>query len=685
MKKQALKTIFALLLLCILMPVKTTGQVPMNPHARTFEIKIQTELLGDKDWAKRMKKVKKIYGLQSVEPVMLPTGKPGMRGYPKPDKYRGRYSGYSLFDSAGNNITDYHRVHAVEIHSIRGKDYIWYLTDKVNNEGLLCNMDGKRLFSKPSTYQIVSDLNHVLLWCKQKDVSIFYDTDGNMVHYGGEFIYAVNFVRAITPGIKSISADGKTIDMLCAQTPEYFYTSGIVNGSSYKYRDIKDFKGNKIFNTGVWNAVPFPSIESGYFLNLPENTEFEVKDAVQEVGGDILPYRTLGIKYRNTSARLYDYSEQIIPDSYGLEYSAPDHSIKYTVLDNHRYLKGAKFLADSTLDVPPLFADVMYKYDEKANQWKPYVRRTLFGLSEPYVTGMDTTPNYRNNVERAIENNEMSIYNIHKAYGENHKWDEKDLAYVDYFCTKEARSRLEGYFISYESAKLLKYTTEKLAKEGKEVIKDIESNYHLYAFNIAKGIYEQAQKDYANKATAELAKNLIAMTDQKIEAAQQRAAQLVSIYNLEIEQNEKNIQRKGRNEAIRAQQEEVARAAAAARQQAQETDRTTNALIIGAVMRSVGNALGRALGGRSGGSNLRVNYVGGGGGYNAPVNGGTAGTSSGAAVQTAKKCGRCNGTGSCNACLGHPGKATAGSKSPNCSACHGSGRCTYCGGSGYRN
>lgn len=207
----------------------------------------------------------------------------------------------------------------------------------------------------------------------------------------------------------------------------------------------------------------------------------------------------------------------------------------------------------------------------------------------------------------------------------------------------------------------------------------------MYAFDIAKGIYEQAQKDYANKATAELARNLIAMTDQKIEAAQKRAAQLVSIYNLEIEQNEKHIQRKERNEAIRAQQEEMARAAAAARQQAQETNQATNALIIGAVMRSVGNALGRALGGRSGGSNLRVKYVGGGGGYNAPVNGGTTGTSSGAAVQTAKKCGRCNGTGSCNACLGHPGKATAGSKSPNCSACHGSGRCTYCGGSGYRN
>lgn len=685
MKKQTLKTIFALLLLCILMPVKTTGQIPMNPHARTFEIKVQTELLGDKDWAKRMKKVKKIYGLQSVEPVMLPTGKPGMRGYPKPDKYRGRYSGYSLFDSAGNNITDYHRVHAVEIHSIRGKDYIWYLTDKVNNEGLLCNMDGKRLFSKPSTYQIVSDLNHVLLWCKQKDVSIFYDTDGNMVHYGGEFIYAVNFVRAITPGVKSISADGKTIDMLCAQTPEYFYTSGIVNGSSYKYRDIKDFKGNKIFNTGVWNAVPFPSIESGYFLNLPENTEFEVMDVEQEVGGELVPYRTLGFKYYDRGFKLFNYNGNIIPEGFDLEYSAPDHSIKYKVLDNHRFLKGAKFLADSTLDVPPLFADVMYKYDETSSQWKPYVRRTLFAPSEPYVAGMDTTASYRNPAERAIESNNMSIFDIESAYGENHKWDERDLAYVDYFCTKEANKSLQRYFFNYEFDQSFKRTTAEIANTGKKVIKDIDNNVHLYALNVAKRIYEQAKKDYASKATVTLATDLIAMTDKKIEAAQQRAAQLVSIYKLEIEQNEKNIQRKERNEAIRAQQEEMARAAAAARQQAQETDRTTNALIIGAVMRSVGNALGRALGGRSGGSNLRVNYVGGGGGYNAPVNGGTAGTSSGAAVQTAKKCGRCNGTGSCNACLGHPGKATAGSKSPNCSACHGSGRCTYCGGSGYRN
>lgn len=52
-------------------------------------------------------------------------------------------------------------------------------------------------------------------------------------------------------------------------------------------------------------------------------------------------------------------------------------------------------------------------------------------------------------------------------------------------------------------------------------------------------------------------------------------------------------------------------------------------------------------------------------------------------VETASKCSHCHGTGSCTACHGHPGKATAGSDR-KCSGCNGSGRCTYCQGTGYR-
>lgn len=692
MKKHTFKTVLALLLLCIFLPVKTMGQEVVKNSTHAFKFKAVEELANDENWKTKLACTKDTYKYKEVKVVTLPNGTVGILGTMNAEK-REQKGAFQLLDSESNIIYGYTPFTSLSIDKIDDKDYI-QLFNRNTSQYSLYDIDGKQILNNGPAYTILKCGSHIVFRRFGNEHNSYYDLNGELIHYGlsNTTNESFHYVPEVKPEIKPVIVDDNSIEMLCAATPEYMYTSGKTSGISSDFLYMSDISGNKLFNGSSWNKEPYPSVETGYFIEVIGKPAFEIKEIDKEVNGEIATYRCLTLKNQTSKGKLFDCNRKIVENVYGIEYSAPDHSIKYKVKEGKRELKGAIFLRDAKLNVPPLFADVMYKLDEKTNEWKPYVRRTLFGPSEPYVAGMDATPDYQNDIERDIENDNLYAHQLGKRYGDDHKWSARDLAYIDYFCSQKANSTLDTFEANIDISEKASRPISEIAATGKNFLSITNGQYNLKSYQIALSLYEKAKTNYAEENVPAMAENMIEVTKNKLKNAQERTTRLEKRFRLAIEQHEKNISEEAKLTAVREYRRSLTPEITKSNRERNENNRMMGLLILNAVVRNVGNVLGRALGGRPTGNQLRVTYVGGAGGYNAPVNGGavntsagTTGTSSGAAVQTAKKCGRCNGTGSCNACLGHPGKATAGSKSPNCSACHGSGRCTYCGGSGYRN
>lgn len=653
----------------MLWPATTSAQEIVKTTIRPFEFKTLTELYANKDWKKRMSNTKKQGRYEQVIPVTLPDGNPGMMCHTSS-------GGYILRDSTGTNKYDGFVMTETNIESINGKDYL-QLIMRPTSKYALYTMDGKTVLYEGLSYRVLKAGKHIIFW--RPYYNEYFNSEGTSILYGGDDATktSIHYVPEVKPEMRTVYVENDSIEMLCSATPEFLYLNSTYNGKYIYYEKIKDFEGKDLFKGLTWNMAPFPTEETGYYIITRERPSLEIKEVNREVGGEIIPYRCLALKNNWEVGELLDCHGMIVKRNGGIEYSSPDHSITYRTKENGRYLKGAIFLRDSTLNVPPLFTDVMYKFDETGKTWKPYVRRSLFGPSEPYVTGMDTTPDFRNSIERDIEYNKINMSELEERYGEGHKWDERDLAYVNYLATANT------FWLQsvYEYKPWLSQSISETAKNGKKFIETANNSTFIHDYIYAQRIYEKAKTNYKGKGVPAMAEQLIALTQKKKQDVQEWVDYQTNLFNLAIEQNEKNAKEEEGHAAVRERQSAMARAATKARQRAKENDNAANLLIMTAVMRSVNKTLGNIFGGNK----PRVTYTGNGNGsYNVPANTGGTGTSSGGAVNTAQKCGRCNGTGACSACHGHPGKATSAKNSPNCHGCGGNGRCTYCGGSGYK-
>lgn len=113
-------------------------------------------------------------------------------------------------------------------------------------------------------------------------------------------------------------------------------------------------------------------------------------------------------------------------------------------------------------------------------------------------------------------------------------------------------------------------------------------------------------------------------------------------------------------------------------QQLQEERERNSALLLGAIFGAVANTASNiAGGGTSNSQSVSSGYTGG--------SSSSSASASSSATKTAQKCSACGGTGRCNACRNHIGRATASSKDKTpCKGCGGNGKCYICGGSGYK-
>ncbi len=104
----------------------------------------------------------------------------------------------------------------------------------------------------------------------------------------------------------------------------------------------------------------------------------------------------------------------------------------------------------------------------------------------------------------------------------------------------------------------------------------------------------------------------------------------------------------------------------------------SNAVLAAAILGAVGGTVSNIVGGGNG-NQTNAGYVGG------AATSTNAGTTKSASTKTAPQCTACGGTGRCQACKNHPGRATANSKDKiKCANCKGHITCQYCGGSGYK-
>lgn len=665
MKPHIIKMIAALLLGCALCPGRSLGQEYVKTSARPFEFRELTELRSDKDWKKRMTATKKEHKYKEVRPVQLPDGRPGMFCLTAAGTYVLR-DGDGKYSYGGFGMTE------TNIETIDGKEYVQLLC-KPEAKAALYTMDGRAILNEGYTYGVLRAGSHIIFW--RPFYNEFFNEQGKSVFFGGssDDTPSIHYTPEVKPGIKTVTVNGETMDMVCSATPEFLYFNHTVSGKEVAYMAAKDFEGNDMFSGLTWNMRPFPSPETGYYMkDVQQDNLFEVKVVNREVGGEVIPYRCLALKNSRIYGDLLDCHGNIVSWATDMAYSSPDHSITYRQSVNGRLLKGAIFVRDTTLNVPPLFADVMYKFDEESGAWKPYVRRSLFGPSEPYTPGMDTTPDFLNTVERDIEHGKVNTYELAERYGEGHKWSERDLAYVNYLFEQEvnAQQSLSGY--KPEST----FSLSEVARQGKDFIRYAEEGVFLHHHNSVLRVYQQALASNTGKEARNLAEQLISLTEKRKQEAQEWIDRQTELYTFVIEQSEKNAAEEAAREAASRKQSSQAPVAVAARRKSQDTDNATSLLILNAVMRGVSNTLSNIRGG----NRLRVTYTGGnnGGFTAAPVGGGSGGTSSGSPVNAAEKCGRCGGTGSCSACHGHPGKATSAKDSPVCHGCGGTGRCPYC-------
>ena len=116
-------------------------------------------------------------------------------------------------------------------------------------------------------------------------------------------------------------------------------------------------------------------------------------------------------------------------------------------------------------------------------------------------------------------------------------------------------------------------------------------------------------------------------------------------------------------------------------QRLQAQQERSNAILGAALLGAISGTVSNIAGGGSSNQSSSGGYVGG-----AATSASSAGSSQQtASTKTAPLCSACNGTGRCQACKNHPGRATSNEKDKTqCKNCNGQIKCQYCGGSGYK-
>lgn len=522
----------------------------------------------------------------------------------------------------------------------------------------------------------------------------------------------VNTVSAVEPGLVTVKVDGESIDFFNPGSPAYTYTSqnyfgydGMDDAEFHKFHWI-NLGGKKFNRIGRWSVVQndfYLSEKTGMLINpgFGQEAEYHVSTVVRDVNGTPQVFKEvkLGSDYDIVTLVSVDGTIELNAVS-ELTYSSPDHVIRYKrmVPGTIRRVQGAIFLRDSTLNVPAEFAEVAYDVDKVSGQWRPYVRKQLFGEMLPYTPGMDSTPQYNNDGEKnANEGYHNSAVYYYATRDTTYSFSRRDLAILNHAAVEDARNntlwekhdldvvnpgerqarwKLEQWgFNTYANCLILAIEVNDFAEKhtDDEAVREYAAqSKHMLS----------AQKDESDRLVARYVKEVRANMDQYIKADKYKA--------------EADARRGKRlDEQAKARVKEQKKLAKQRRREYQRDNSSfneSNAMIALAILGSVNRTLATVFGGgrnqTSSNQGFRVIYTpgtssgyGGGGVSGADQN---SSTSSGSAkVSTPRKCTACSGSGACPACRRHPGKATAASKSLDCHGCHGSCRCSACGGSGF--
>lgn len=638
-------------------------------------------LAKDKALSTRLKEMKKTFEAEKVVPMHWSDGTDRLLLYYKKKKGE-EYPTFTVRTLDGDYLMG--RVTHVDKFSFEGRDYYYGRNMNEFSKNCVVTVDGKSIYSDGCSFAIIDYEGDKVFTTSLGTSRIYYSLDGSRSFYGGD--NAFQYLPSVKPGVHSIPVGTEVIDMLSEGTDGFLYIDEMYEGLRFNYSSCQKLDGTKIDFAGTGSMSPFPAKESGYMVS---NKKFEpvIEIISRNIDGKSLIFKELrGFNDLSKYTLYTNNGKVVIKDGIDITYSAPDHSIHYSVwdYDNHRKVRGAVFLRDSTLNIPPLFNEVAYNYDETAGKWKPYVRTELFGSFVPYTPGMDASPKYADEGEKLIDQGDYwkAVFDHYRILPDTHKWTAKEIALVNHAAMRYTKERLLGDLSRIEYTEHGISSTKSNADMARTFIKYIDDgNYKTllyYADQINKKV-AGLTKDAALKSFAEESSKMIADYETSVT---DMAANIHSLYQAMIDADAK---KSTTSTAVSTTFRDKVMEATAATSHKQQYN---NDFLMTGVMMLVNNAVRRVTGGGNvrGNSNLRVTYVPGGNPgqtYSAPVTTGSESTS-GAAVKTSPKCSACGGTGSCNACRGHVGKATSGNSNRECSGCHGDGRCYICGGSGYK-
>lgn len=715
MKYLSIKIIVALFAACILFPLKMQGQEaqPIKVARTPVTLKVTKDVDPKSKLAELIKGGRAENKFKSVEAVIFPDGTKGVMAVLAREKGE-KKDKFWLFTDKGEMKYGWEQITDLYLVKIDGKDYVLAANENAPTRCRLFTPEGIDLFKNlvpVKDFEVLNLDGHIVIKQDRGQQYVFSDLAGHELWtiMADATDASIHYMPAVKAGVKTMVVSGDSIDVACTATPAGFYVSEMVGDDFYDYVHVMDEEGKKLFEHVGPDIVPYPMDGTGYFISAAEPPVYDIRTDVKEVGGEILPYRVLYMKNKDNLCSVADCNGVVLPDYYKVEYSSPDHVLYYTSLKGSRPLRGAVFLRDTALNVPPLFADVMYKVDSATQQWKAYVRRSKFGNSEPYVPGMNPDPVDLNDIERDLEYGKVMLFEVEKRCGRSHKWTKRELAYV----AQCAEEEVNGDLNYYERVLNEHLSVEYVAIMSKSFFLAREQMSDLNGYKTALRIFDLAKKHEAEDGVCVMATNMKELMQRKMQLAEERAALIGERFNAFKEEHAKEIakleskkvaanpvegqRRRGLASSLyeraKAKQATVtgsgqrrtsfSQSVSRNRAQRNACNAEMGVLIISSVLKNVGRVFGHTFGGSRHG--LTVEMVPGGNSlYGSSVTSVPAQSSGGSAVQKSQKCGRCNGTGQCNACMGHPGYATAGDSKRKCSACHGSGRCTYCN-NGYRN